>query len=660
MRHRKSTLIILVLAFALSLSAGCNTQSRQRPEDQVRINHFSGTHYELGYQHGQILKNDIKTIYTKFLTNSVFPYLRREHPGIKEVFPYYTQDRFEENFGYWILREAAEGIEASVPDPYKAAFSAEIDGLSDGSGMDRGDILILNTFVDSLLSVLNIAALLSRINGPRIQEVVISSDADNNGTEDLLEDGIDNDGDGRIDENGTFTQENVISHYVAEDHAIMAEIPPASSFIFTLWDTNGVDMETTRVFVNGELIVRGDARWEDDWDPEAPGEENPTVQLTIHAPAGGYPAGSALSVSIIAADMEWVEEPPPTQENVAREERMTFTVQGYGEANKVATLEDIPNKTIPPTTTVSKSVNLAVFGDKTEDGKMIVGRDFVLLNVNIAQDHARVLVYHPIDEMTGEPLHSVATVSWSGLGVALTAMNDAGLTLCLSRSETLDDSVVQNILQMKLITSGFPIGFLVRHILEHYDTVDEATAFMEEAFRNGVEPVNGWTILMADPEKAVVAEISNFVTPFSPNRGRGFFTHYTVADGLSSVTPYDIRCSDHYMAHRNDLPHSIFPILTAFFPLFHQKNWSPAYFDSVDTFHYMADLLEKPEYETFTPERMIDYLREESVLHPKDSMHSAVFVPEDRTIHAAMGMRPAPDGRFFRFDEDDLFPALGR
>ncbi|MFC1889631.1 carcinine hydrolase/isopenicillin-N N-acyltransferase family protein [Thermodesulfobacteriota bacterium] len=660
MRHRKSILIILVLA--LTLPTGCNNKAHIRAEDEVRIDHFAGTHYELGYQHGQILKNDIQTLYTKFLTNSVFPYLRREHPGIKEVFPYYTEDRFEENFGYWILREAAESIEASVPEPYGSVFSAEIDGLADGSGIDRVELLILNTLFDSLLSVLNIAALLSRIDGPRIKDVVISSDFDGNGIEDLLEDGFDNDGDGRTDEHGPLTQENVIDHYVAEDHAIMAEIPPTSSFIFTLWDPNGVDMDTTRVFINGELIVRGDDRWEDDWNPEAPGEENPYVELTIHAPVRGYPEGAALSVSIIAADMEWVEEPPPTQESVAREERITFTVQGYGEKNNVAALEDIPNKTIPPTTTNSKSVNLAVHGDRTEDGKMIVGRDFVLLNVNIAQDHARLLVHHAVDEETGEPLHSVATVGWSGIGASLTAMNDAGLTLCLSRAETLDDSVVQNILQMKLITSGFPIGFLVRHVLEHYETVDEATAFLEEAFRNGIEPVNGWTILMADAEKAVIAEISNFVTPFNPNRGKGFFTHYTAGDGLSSITPYDIRCSEHFIAHRNDLPQnfSIFPILTTFFPLFFQRNWSPAYFTSVDTFHYMADLMEKPEYGSFTPERMIDFLREESILHPKDSMHSAVFVPEDRTIHAAMGKRPAPDGRFFQFGEDDLFPALGR
>ena len=621
------TLIRLAILLALICSA-CGHSVEVRNPLLVRSEHFAGTHYEMGLQHGRLLGDKMKHIYTRFLTMSVLPYLTREQPFISDFFSYYKEDKFlEGRFGYEILKEAALSMEGHIPKIYRD----EIRGLAEGSGVPYEEALILNTFLDSLLSVLNIRAILGEIQSPWLARITFP--------EAILTDGIDNDEDGTVDEPG----ENVIQPVHYARYAVMKEIPPRSAFEFTLRDYSlsssrlgdGILLDTMRVEVNGVLYTRASEGW---WDDGC--EKMPTIRIR---PPGGFPAGGAVSIVIIAGDQLWSYDPPPANTNVCREQVLTFSTRGDGRS-----LRDVPNAEIPDVLGNAASANFAAHGDATRTGELIVGRHFALLDIDVAHKFAYILNYQPRDFATGRPLHACTTISWTGIGWALTGMNDSGLVVAVSRSETLNDYSVRNIVKLRVLPEGCPIGFILRYVLEHFDNLDDA-----EAYLRTVTPVNGWTILMTDAKSRDLRVVE--LVPDILGQGIGYDEYGPdTADPenldawgrpFASITPFDIRSSNVFMKKVDD------------FPGLAQIDWSPGMMTGLRTMHYMEKEL-APALGDLDAIGTIELLRKDSLVQSRDSMHAAVLLPDTLSMFVALGSRPATGGVFQYFSRADLFPGL--
>ncbi len=630
MAARSAFLLVCFFTILGLAGAACVQSPEVRNPIIVRTVHLHGTHYEMGLQHGRLLSGDMKHLYTRFLTMSVLPYMSREQPFISSFFPYYNDERFlHGNFGFEILKEAAFSLETHLPETYRD----ELRGISDGSGMSYSETLILNTFLDSLLCVLNIRAALGAIQQPWIARVVFSDR--------ITYDGIDNDEDGTVDE----PDENVLQPLRYSRYGTMKEIPARSTLEFTLRDNSlslmhlrlgdGILMDTLRVEINSVLYMRGSDGW---WDDGC--EKMPTIRIT---PPGGFPTGQPVSVVVVAGDQQWSYDPPPAKTNVSREHTFTFSTQGTG-----LDLRDIPNAEIPDKLGNAASISFAAHGDATKSGELIVGRHFALLDIDLAHKFAYIIVYHPRDKETGEPLHKCATLSWSGVSWAITGMNDSGLAVGLSRSDTLNDSAVGNMTQLRILPEGFPIGMLTRHILENFDNLDDAGLFLQS-----VKPVNGWCILLADGKTRDIRVAEIVPDIFDEGVGYDVYTPDIALPenqdpwgrAFASVTPYDIRASNVFMKKLDD------------FPGVPQIEWSPGVFSGLRTHHYAGKVLES-YLGRLDPYTALEMIREPSIVHDRDSMHTGILLPESLSMFVALGARPASAGVFQYFSREDLFPEI--
>lgn len=628
MAIRSAFLLVCFSAVLFLAGTACVQSTEVRNPIIVRTVHLHGTHYEMGLQHGRLLSGDMKHLYTRFLTMSVLPYMSREQPFISGFFPYYLDERFlHGNFGFEILKEAAFSLETYLPETYRD----ELRGISDGSGMSYSETLILNTFLDSLLCVLNIRAALGVIQSPWIGRVVFSDR--------ITRDGIDNDEDGTVDE----WDENVLQPLRYSRYGTMKEIPPRSTLEFTLRDYSlslkrlgdGILMDTLRIEINSVLYMRGSEGW---WDDRC--EKMPTIRIT---PPGGFPASQPVSVVIVAGDQQWTYDPPPAKTNVSREHTFTFSTQGAG-----LDLRDIPNAEIPDKLGNADSVSFAAHGDATKSGELIVGRHFALLDIDLAHKFAYIIVYHPRDKETGELLHKCATLSWSGISWAITGMNDSGLVVGLSRSDTLNDSAVGNMTKLRILPEGFPIGMLMRHILENFDNLDDAGLYLQS-----VKPVNGWSILLADGKTRDIRVAEIVPDILCEGVGYDVYTPDTKLPenrdpwgrAYASVTPYDIRSSNLFMKKLDD------------FPGVPQIEWSGGVFSGLRSHHYTGKILES-YIGRLDPIAAIEVLRSPALVHERDSMHSGVLLPESLSMFVALGERPATAGGFQYFSREDLFPEI--
>ena len=109
--------------------------------DGVLVLRLSGTPYEMGYQHGVLLKDNIR----KFFSDDVIGYLNSEEKKRRHnAFPNSSLAQY--------FRSKAKSLERYIPDDYRA----ELRGLSDGCGLSYEDLLLMHTAVDT--------ASLSRLN----------------------------------------------------------------------------------------------------------------------------------------------------------------------------------------------------------------------------------------------------------------------------------------------------------------------------------------------------------------------------------------------------------------------------------------------------------------------------------------------------------------
>lgn len=143
--------------------------------------------------------------------------------------------------------------------------------------------------------------------------------------------------------------------------------------------------------------------------------------------------------------------------------------------------------------------SMAVWGDKTEDGSLLLGRNFdFYAGDEFAQDKI-------VSFVTPEKGHPFMTVTWGGMIGAVSGMNKEGLSITINAGKS----------EIPLVAKT-PISILTREILQYASTIDEAIAiakkrevFVSEAIMVGSAKDKKAVLIEVSPEKFGVYDVPN-------------------------------------------------------------------------------------------------------------------------------------------------------
>ena len=218
---KSSWLVVLCISLMLFgfLSISCE-KATEPSYTQFAV--LEGTPYERGYQHGSQFKSHVRSLYTRMLTTSILPYLNREQGSIAPVLPVYNEQEYRDGkFSYVMVKESGRYLY----DHYLSdAQKDEMQGIADGADMELDDILILNTFFDTMMGFRGIVSFIQGIQDPQIQKLWFDTD--------LTQDGFDNDGSGFKDD----SDEGPIDPYETSFYATLVEIPSDAPIKIVLED----------------------------------------------------------------------------------------------------------------------------------------------------------------------------------------------------------------------------------------------------------------------------------------------------------------------------------------------------------------------------------------------------------------------------------------
>ncbi len=600
-------------------TAACNPAAE--PPPYVEVLEVHGTPYERGFQHGQHFRSKIHSLYTMLLTSSIFPYLNRERPDVASVLLRYKDKMYDDGqFSYLIMLESARNLEKTLPPEY----IEEMQGVADGSGMPYEQILVLNTFVDTLLGFRSITFFIKIIQGPSMLSVDFGAE--------LARDGVDNDGDGDTDEG----DEGLLDPYEPSPYAAMVEVPTDASIHFVFNDSlEGVNPESIRFQVNDRLFVYGDPGLE----VRAVSDDGKT-QEAILTPPGGFEPGQAYSVIVQCGDLDVIVDPPPEHARYMRDERITFTTVGYRREP-----QDVVNEGYPDGRTQPPSIGFAVRGAATSDGNPLLAHHFALLDSNVTHKHTALFIHRPSN---GKPF---AYVGWAGVIWGFSGMNTDGFAYLVNMSDTLNSPYAQafnqGLIFAQLVASGIPVGIMGREMLEHSASTASAVAYL----RNNPSTF-GWNFLLLDRKGTMIA--AELDANIQEEQNGGCHTYSSDPDDpesldawgrpLASVGEDDLRVASHYVKNLNEIDYSIVG-----FDIRPQRFWSSFYFRSLRAFFVLGDEIED-RYGCFDLDEAIDLLRTPALVDQRDSMNAVVYEPAKLRLHYAMGQVPATDGSFATFD----------
>src|SRR5579871_1406851 len=131
---------------------------------------LTGSPYQRGLQHGQQLGDEVRSFYTRMLSTSILPNLQREQPAISAVLPLYAAPPYADGgFSLQLLTDSARSLEHSIPRPYRD----EMQGIADGAGVPYEQVLVVNTFLDSVLALRAVAQVAGQAQAPVLERVQI-------------------------------------------------------------------------------------------------------------------------------------------------------------------------------------------------------------------------------------------------------------------------------------------------------------------------------------------------------------------------------------------------------------------------------------------------------------------------------------------------------
>lgn len=257
--------------------------------------------------------------------------------------------------------------------------------------------------------------------------------------------------------------------------------------------------------------------------------------------------------------------------------------------------------------------SFAVWGDKTGDGSLVIGRNF---DFYVGDDFAKNKIISFVDPTEG---HKFMSVTWGGMIGVVSGMNEHGLTVTINAGKSKIPLVAKT-----------PISIVTREILQYATTLEEAIAI---AKKRQVFVSESIMVGSAKDKKAIVIEVAphNFGVYDVPNSSR-------------------LICSNHFQsqAYKND------------------KNNLKHQMESHSQYRYerMEELLET--HDKITPEVAVDLLRDkeglgntnigygnEKALNQLLAHHGIVFKPEQRMVWVSSN--PYQLGEFVAYDLKKIF-----
>lgn len=260
-----------------------------------------------------------------------------------------------------------------------------------------------------------------------------------------------------------------------------------------------------------------------------------------------------------------------------------------------------------------RCTSAALWGGRTKDGKLIVGRN---LDFYMSDDFSRNKLILFVKPKIGIPFVSVA---WPGMMGVVSGMNKAGLTITLNAGKSKIP-----------FTAKEPISILARDIIQHASNIEEAIAI---ASKSEVFVSEALLVSSAKDNKAVVIEVSP----------RNF--------GVYEVNQKNkVVCSNHFQsdAYKKDKRNK------------ERKTMG----HSAYRFKRMNELIN--EAGEMTPQKMVKILRNKKGLNDKTigygnekainqllCHHGVVFKPDKKIIWVSSA--PYNEGAFTAYDLDEVF-----
>jgi len=267
-------LIFLLTAFG---TLSCNYWIEDEPK-YYQVFEVSGTPYERGFKHGKHFSKKIQSLFSMLLTNSLFPYLNRDRYDVASVMVRYQNEELYGNdkFAKQMMLESAWHLSEYIPEKY----IEEMQGIADGSGMSFEEILMMNTFFDTMMGFRSLTFYIKLMQGPSLLSVEIDGN--------LVSDGFDNNGDGEADE----ANEGMMDPYSPRSYASFVEIPTDAKFKFIIDDIlDGVDPDSIRIQLDDVLYEAPHPSI----STEPYDRDGKTLEVTF-APPEGLPPSSSVSL----------------------------------------------------------------------------------------------------------------------------------------------------------------------------------------------------------------------------------------------------------------------------------------------------------------------------------------------------------------------------
>lgn len=257
--------------------------------------------------------------------------------------------------------------------------------------------------------------------------------------------------------------------------------------------------------------------------------------------------------------------------------------------------------------------SLAVWDDNTEDGDLLIGRNF---DFYVGDDFAKNKLVEFVEPEDGIPYLSV---SWPGMIGVVSGMNKEGITVTINAGKSKVP-----------LTAKTPISLVTREILQYAATIDEAIAI---AKKRKVFVSESILVGSANDKNAVIIEVSpdNFGVYKVENTSRILCTNHFQSDA--------------YKEDRKNQKH----ILESHSEYRHEK---------------LQELLQKNK--KLNPEKMASVLRDKSGLNGENigygneksvnqllAHHAVIFSPQKKL--AWVSSNPYQLGEFVCYDLNEIF-----
>ncbi|KNB61942.1 acyl-CoA:6-aminopenicillanic acid acyl-transferase [Chryseobacterium sp. Hurlbut01] len=257
--------------------------------------------------------------------------------------------------------------------------------------------------------------------------------------------------------------------------------------------------------------------------------------------------------------------------------------------------------------------SLAVWNENTEDGDLLIGRNF---DFSVGEDFSKNKLIEFVEPENGIPYLSV---SWPGMIGVVSGMNKEGITVTINAGKSKIP-----------LTAKTPISLVTREILQFAATIDEAIAI---AKKRKVFVSESILIGSANDKNAVIVEVSphNFGVYKVENSGKVF-------------------CTNHFQseAYKDDKRN--------------QKHIAESH--SKYRYEKLKELL--LENKKLNPEKMATLLRDQSGLKKKSigfgnekainqllAHHAVIFSPQKKLVW--ISSNPYQLGEFVCYDLNEVF-----